>query len=601
MTTGGLGRAGRAGRAGRVGSAGRAGRSPKAADALVVALSRTVAIGAVVLLVGALPWLSGRSPEYTVLRARYADLEATPEALAAVRAQLGLDRGPVTVVLQWLAGLVRGDAGTSWISGRPVLPGTLAALGVSLTLMAFAVAVVVIVAAVLATPALVAGVRGRPSRGSGALAVTMTALPEFLLAAVLLVVGAVWLGWFPPYGWSGPASAVLPALALGLPGGGLVGRLVSDAVTATSAERWLVTWRSSGWSRPEIAVAILRRALPSVLGQIGLVLIGLTGGAVAVEEVYAIPGLGRATLGAASAQDLPALQAGILALLVVAVVTGAAVALGRRLLLGRALRSNALAVAVPVEVRRRRDLVVPVGSAALLAAIVLAGLLRDPFSSAHPRLAAPSLLLPSGADASGRDVLARVGHGAVTTLGVAALVVVACLVIGLVVGCLPRASVGPVEVSNAAPPIIAGVVVAAVSGPSVAGAAIAVALVSWAPLGAHTAALVTEARAQPFVRVLPVLGVGPVRALIGHVLPAVVPPVARHAVLRLPGVALAIAALGFLGLGPTPPRPEWGLVLAEGIGYVERAPWAVAGPAAALALGSVLAVSLASLPRHAAR
>ncbi|RIJ54017.1 ABC transporter permease, partial [Clavibacter lycopersici] len=115
----------------------------RARDGLVVGASRAVAIAAVVALVGALPWLSGRSPEYTILRARYSDLEATPEALASVRAQLGLDRGPLAVSLDWLAGVVRGDLGTSWISGRPVLPGTLDALGVSLTLMAFAIAVAV--------------------------------------------------------------------------------------------------------------------------------------------------------------------------------------------------------------------------------------------------------------------------------------------------------------------------------------------------------------------------------------------------------------------------------------------------------------------------
>jgi peptide/nickel transport system permease protein len=61
----------------------------------------------------------------------------------------------------------------------------------------------------------------------------------------------------------------------------------------------------------------------------------------------------------------------------------------------------------------------------------------------------------------------------------------------------------------------------------------------------------------------------------------------------LPGVALALAALGFLGLGPQQPSPDWGLILAEGIGYVERAPWAVLAPASALVLASVLAVSLA--------
>ena len=116
---------------------------------------------------------------------------------------------------------------------------------------------------------------------------------------------------------------------------------------------------------------------------------------------------------------------------------------------------------------------------------------------------------------------------------------------------------------------------------------------SWAPLAAHTAALAQEARAQPYVQILPVLGVGRARVLLRYVLPAVVRPVVRHAMLRLPGTALALAALGFLGLGPQQPSPEWGLILAEGINYVERAPWAVMAPASALALASVLAVGLA--------
>lgn len=64
--------------------------------------------------------------------------------------------------------------------------------------------------------------------------------------------------------------------------------------------------------------------------------------------------------------------------------------------------------------------------------------------------------------------------------------------------------------------------------------------------------------------------------------------------LRLPGIALALAALGFLGLGPQPPSAEWGLVLAEGMPYIERAPWGVLAPAVALVLLAVLAVTLAN-------
>ncbi|MFF0990762.1 ABC transporter permease subunit [Kocuria nitroreducens] len=557
-------------------------------------ISRVLAFTAVVVLTGALPWLSGNSPEYTVLRARYADRPATPEVLAQVRAELGLDRGPVPVFADWASGALTGDLGTSWISGRPVLPGVLDALGVSLTLMGAALAVALVMAALVCVPAVRNGLAGRPSRGAGAAAAALTALPEFLLAAVLLIVLAVWWGWLPPYGWRGPQHVVLPALALGLPAGGLIGRLLTTALAGAFAERWVHTWAVAGHSRARITAAALHRALPGVIGQLALVVVGLTGGAVPVEEVFAIPGLGRTLLGAAASQDVPVLQAGVLLLLALAALCGGSAALVRRSLLGPAARSGDLPVPGPPPERRRSWWAVPAGSAGLLLALLAAGLFRDPYTSAHARLEPPSWALPLGADASGRDVLARVGHGALDTLGLALVVVAACLLLGLVIGVTGAWSTGPVEVTNAAPPIIAGILVVAVAGPSAAGAALAVTLVSWAPLAAHTAALVAEISARPYVRVLPLLGVGRARVLAGTVLPALLPEVARHAILRLPGTALAIAALGFLGLGQQPPAPEWGLLLAEGIGYVERAPWTVLGPAGALVLASVLAVSLSS-------
>jgi peptide/nickel transport system permease protein len=559
------------------------------------AVSRALALVAVVVLIGLLPWLSGQSPEYTILRARYADREATDETLAMIRAELGLDQGPLHILLTWAGGLIQGNMGTSWITNTPVGPGTLQSLGVSLTLMACAVLVAGVVAALLCIPSVIRGLWGIPGNGAGAVAAALTALPEFLLAAMLLVVGAVWLKWFPPYGWQGLHYAVLPALSLGLPAGGLIGRLLSDAITMAFAEKWVGTWAMAGADRGTLTSAVLRRATPSVMSQVGLVLIGLTGGAVAVEKVFAIPGLGRAVLGAASAQDIPALQAGVLALLLLAVVIGSVAAAVRQLLMGAALRSGTVPVPDAPRISRRRDAAVPLVAAGTLLLIVMAGLLRDPFTSNHARLASPSLELPFGADASGRDLLARVGHGALSTLGTSLLVVLACLVIGVVIGLFPLAATGPLEVTNAAPPILAGLVVAVITGPSAHGAAMAVMLVSWAPLAAHTAALAQEARARPYVKILPVLGVGPARVLWRYVLPAVLGPVFRHAMLRIPGIALALASLGFLGLGAHQPTPEWGLVLAEGINYVERAPWAVAAPASALILASILAVSLSSM------
>ncbi|TLM83104.1 ABC transporter permease subunit [Pseudarthrobacter sp. NamE5] len=562
-----------------------------------VAASRILALLGLVALIGMMPWLSGRGAEYTILRARYSDREPTPEALAAVRAELGLEQGPVSLLQSWGHGIFTGDLGTSWISNTPVAPGIAAALGVSVTLMVFAIAAASLIAALICVPAVTEGLRQRPRPASGALSAALTSLPEFLLAAVLLVVGGVWLQWFPPFGWNGAEYAVLPALALGIPAGGLMGLLLSDAIRAGFAEKWVATWRTAGAGPLRLTAAVLRRALPAVLPQIGLVLIGLTGGAVAVEKVYAIPGLGRTLLGAAGAQDIPTLQAGMLALMGLALLVGTLTTAARHLLIGPAVRFGTLPLAEPPRFGSRRQLAVPAVAGGTLALVTLAGLARDPFASAHPRLAAPTWSLPFGADASGRDLLARVGHGAVGTLGTALVVVLVCLAVGIAVGLFPLAATGPLEVANAAPPILAGLVVAAVTGPSAHGAALAVAAVSWAPLAAHTAALAQEARAQPYVQILPVLGVGRARIMLRYILPAVLKPLLRHAMLRLPGIALALAALGFLGLGPQQPSPEWGLILAEGISYVERAPWAVLAPASALVLASVLAVGLAGAGR----
>ncbi|GKV78758.1 ABC transporter permease [Pectobacterium carotovorum subsp. carotovorum] len=567
---------------------------------LIPLFSRLLTLAGIVVLIGMLPWLSGQDPALALLRARSGEQEATAETLNAIRHSLGLDQGPLQLLLNWLTGLLHGDAGNSWVSGRPVLPGMLQAAGVSITLMASSALVAFTLAAGLCTPTFRQGLRGQIHRSGGLFAALFTALPEFLLASFLLIVGAVWLQWFPPYGWLGLHYAVLPSLALGIPAGGYLGRIIADALSATFSENWLTTWSVAGVSRRHIALAVLKRTLPSVMPLVGLVLVSLTGGAIAVEKVFAIPGLGRATLGAAAAQDLPALQVGVLILLLIASLAGIAASGVRLLILGRALRSGAMPV--PEEhgsPASRHAIWLPIICVLLLALLLLAGLPRDPYTSAFLRLQPPSFLLPFGADAMGRDLLARVAHGTLNTCLLALAVSLACLAIGLLVGLFPRLFTGPIEVTNALPPVIAGLLVAAVNGPTATGAAIAVIAVSWAPLAAHTAALVAEINARPYIRMLPILGVGPIRRSLFYILPALIGPLFRHAMLKLPGIALALASLGFLGLGASPPTPEWGRVLAEGMPYIERAFWGVLAPAAALGVLSILAVSAANLSgRH---
>ncbi|MFF3782793.1 ABC transporter permease subunit [Streptomyces sp. NPDC001933] len=558
---------------------------------------------AVLAVIGLLPRLTRTDPALTILHARYADRPPTPETLDAIRAETGLDGGAGHVLGSWLGGLLHGDLGTSWVSGQPVAPDVTAALGVSLTLMGLSLAVALLLAAALCAGTLRRGARRRiVTARAGVSAAVLAALPEFLLAAVLAAVVAVQLGWLPALGWGAPEQTVLPALAMGVPAGALLGRLLDDALPAAFAEPWARAAASGGLPGRRIAGHALRRTLPGLLPQLGLVVVGLTGGAVAVETLYAVPGLGGTALAAALAQDLPVLQACVLLLLLLGVVAGVAARLAARALLGPALSDGALPALVPPALPARRLLTAgAVALALLFAAVTVAGLLRDPLHvDAAARLAGPSAAHPFGTDSLGRDVLARLGHGAARTVLTATAVSAVTLLLGLALGAVRAGAL--TETANALPAILSGLVVAGIAGPGPLGAAVAVAAVAWAPLAAHTSALYAQERAAPHIAAARSMGAGRWHVARRHLLPAVVPPVLRHAVLRIPAVALALASLGFLGLGAQAPAPEWGRMLSENLPYAERAPWSVLAPAAALAaLGALAVLTAAAVRGHAGR
>ncbi|MEV0937892.1 ABC transporter permease subunit [Streptomyces phaeochromogenes] len=555
-------------------------------------LWRAALVAALLCGVGLLPWLSRTDPARTVLRARSAERAPTPEVLDAIRAQLGLDAGPLKLLGDWFGGLLHGDAGRSWISGAEVMPSVLQALGVSLLLMGGSLAVAVLTAGAVCARTLRLGAGRRPDgrRSAGTGSAFLSTLPDFLTASVLAAVVGVQLGWLPALGWYGPQWTVLPALSLGLPAGALLGRMLDDLLPGAFAEQWALAAAARGVPGRSIARQALRRCVPGLLPNFGLFVVGLTGGAVAVEQVFDIPGLGRLTLQAAVAQDLPVLQAGTLALVLLAAIAGGAARLTARLLIGPALRDGAL-----LSLHRPtppRPTTLPLLYGGLLLAVVALGLARDPLRlDTAARLQPPSWTHPFGTDGLGRDVLARVGHGALSTLALALAVSATALVLGVLLGLLPRVSGPLVDTVNAVPPVLAALLVTGVAGSGPSTPALAVTAVAWAPLAAHTSALLQQERATTHLTATRALGAGPLQLLRHELLPAVLPPVVRHALLRLPGVALALAALGFLGLGAQPPSPEWGLLLSENQPYAERAPWAVLAPAAALALLGAVAVT----------
>ncbi|MFF3349717.1 ABC transporter permease subunit [Streptomyces sp. NPDC002779] len=565
-------------------------------------LWRALLTGALVCAIGLLPWLSRTDPALTVLKARSAERDPTPETLRAIRDELGLDDGPVALLGRWLGGLLRGDAGRSWVSDTEVLPAATQALGASLLLMAGAVVIALVTVAAVCARTLWLGSRRRlGTRGPGGTgSAVLAALPEFLIASVLASVVGVQLGWLPALGWYGPQWMILPSLALGLPAGAVLGRMLDDLLPAAFTEPWALAAAARGIPPGSVARQALRRCAPGLLPNAGLFVVGLTGGSVAVEQIFDIPGLGRLTLRAALAQDLPVLQTGTLALVALAAAAAVLARLGVRRLIGPALRDGALhSLHRPTPPAAR---VVPVVYALLLAGVIGLGLPRDPLAlDTTAKLQSPSVTHPFGTDALGRDVLARVAHGALDTLGTALAVAAAALLTGMLLGLLPRLSGPLVDTVNAVPPVLAALLVTGIAGSGPWTPALAIAVVAWSPLATHFSALLRQERATLHLTATRALGAGRWYLLRHELLPAVLPPVVRHALLRLPGIALSLAALGFLGLGSQPPSPEWGLLLAENQPYAERAPWAVLAPAAALALLGALAVTAAGgvrLSRH---
>ncbi|PSW09151.1 transporter [Photobacterium sanctipauli] len=552
--------------------------------------SRLLSLAVVVVLVGLMPEIAGIDPTQSILRARTGNQQLiTEEALQAIRVDLQLDRSALERLWDWLSHAMQGDLGYSWVDGSPVMQSVQQTATTSLFLMTSALALTFVLCVLSVCYTIKCWQKNQLDNQHNSLSSVLVSLPEYVIASLLILVFSIWLGWLPPYGWQGMANLWLPSLALALPASGLFSRLLNDSLRRVLNEPWVITWLSANVSKLQIVRFALYRAVSNLIPQIAMIVIGLAGGAVAVEQIFSIPGIGRLILGAAKSQDLPLLQGGLLVLLVFSILISSLSILIQRLVLGHSLTSGKLISSHSTfkftQSRSKR-----IASASIfLVLIACAGwaLLRDPYSIQFMRLASPSLTAPFGADAIGRDMLARVGSGMFSTIKMGILATFLSLIIGMLLGFVTRYSQGLIEITKGVPYIVAGLLVAGLTGMNPNSALIAIVLVSWAPLAAHCASLLLEAKAQPYTHLAPVWGTSKLRVLRYYLLPYVLPPLIRHALLRLPVITLSLTSLSFIGLGAKPPSPEWGLLIAENLPYIERAPQGVLLPIAGLVMLAV--------------
>lgn len=249
----------------------------------------------------------------------------------------------------------------------------------------------------------------------------------------------------------------------------------------------------------------------------------------------------------------------------------------------------------------RRDPVLATCVAVVAVLLVAAFLPLDAVSTnLAERFAGPSPTHPLGTDNLGRDVLARLVVGTRLSVWFTLVAVVACAVIGTLVGLLAGHAGGAVgqllqrvlDVLVAIPTIIVGLVVAAVREPGLGTLAIAVLLTGWTPFARLAYQLTVRERAREYVEGAVALGAGAGRIALVHILPNAIRPLTAHACLRFANVLLSLAGLSFLGLGAQPPTPEWGAMLAEGRQFLFAAPQLVVLPGVAVVVAALVVTLL---------
>lgn len=230
----------------------------------------------------------------------------------ALRISLGLDKPILDQLVIYIKGLINFDLGRSLHSQQPItallaerLPAT-----VELALAAL------LVTLVLALPlGLVAAARHNTAWDQGAMAFSLlgVSIPNFWMGPLLILVFALWLGWFPVSGREEVGSVILPALTLGTSLAAILARMIRSSVLEVLSENFIRTAYAKGLSRRHV---LIRHALPNamlpVITILGLQLGTLLAGAVITETVFSWPGIGLLTIEAIQSRDYPVVQACVL-------------------------------------------------------------------------------------------------------------------------------------------------------------------------------------------------------------------------------------------------------------------------------------------------
>jgi peptide/nickel transport system permease protein len=246
--------------------------------------------------------------------------DATRDDVQRIERQLGLDAPLPMQLLRWYGRLVQGDLGQSIFLRKPVTDAILDRVEPTLLLTVSAI----VIAIVIGVPAGVIAARYHNTTTDQVLMVLAllgVSIPNFLLGLLFILFFSVWLGWFPvagysplEYGWLKTVrSLVLPAFALGLVQSALIARIARSSMLDVLREQFITAGRAKGLGeRAVIYKHAFKNALIPTMTIIGISFAILISGAVVVETVFNIPGLGRLIISAVLRRDYPVIQGVVL-------------------------------------------------------------------------------------------------------------------------------------------------------------------------------------------------------------------------------------------------------------------------------------------------
>jgi peptide/nickel transport system permease protein len=246
--------------------------------------------------------------------------QATDQQIETLRRTFGLDRPLPIQYLDWLSHVLRGDFGVSFRTNRPVLPDLVSRFGVTLQLTLVSMLVALLVAIPL-------GVASAANRGRGSdavarvLALLGLSIPNFWLGTLLILFVSLVLHWLPPVGfvslldnpWQAIQTLILPSVALGTAVAAFIMRLVRSSLLEVLRQDYVRTARAKGLhDRTVLYRHALKNAFIPVLTVIGVQVGYLLGGAVIIESIFSLPGMGRFLLDSISNRDYSIVQGGVL-------------------------------------------------------------------------------------------------------------------------------------------------------------------------------------------------------------------------------------------------------------------------------------------------